>query len=517
LYICGLIRIKKKYFTMKKSLNLIVLLVISHLSFSQNALNFDGSNDYVQTTYPGVLGTTNRTFEAWIYLSATPTSNYCILDYGTDAVGSRNTFYVTSTRKLGFISGGTNANMGSTNTNVVPIGQWVHVAFVLNSGTGYVYVNGVQVGTGNLSTVNTPTPVTNLRIGQRVGGGSIPFRGVIDEVRIWNVARTQTEIASSMNSEFCSAPSSLKAYYKFNQGTAGGTNTTVTSATDDAGTNNGTLTNFSLSGSSSNWVTGKSIFPVTISNSFPITACGSYTLPDGSIVTTPGTYYDTVGSSTTCDTLESYVVSFTPAVIKNTITDSGCVSYTTSMGAVITSSGTYYDTVSTSTGCDTTVQYNIIISGSVDDSVYRVGGRMTAFDTWAAHQWVRCDSNFKPIAGATNRIYDATEAGDYAVIVTRGVCVDTSECINISLSSLDENISDKLIVYPNPASNFLTIKNIENNEILGLTIMDVSGKIVLEQTNQNNKNISIEGLENGVYFLLVNTTSGAAVKKFIKN
>ena len=504
----------KKFNSMKKTLQLISLLLITHISISQNALRFDGSNDYVQTTYSGVLGTTNRTFEAWIYLDLTPTGNKCIMDYGRNAAYSRNTFGVNASRSLVYLSGGNNI---ASNTNVVPVGAWTHVAFVLNSGVGYFYVNGVQIGTGPLPLVNTPSGWDNFRIGQRVSGGTIPFPGRIDEVRMWNVARTQTEIASYMNSEFCAAPSALKAYYKLNQGTAGGTNTTVTSATDDAGTNNGTLTNFALTGATSNWVTGKSIFPVSIDSTFTLSVCGSYTMPDGTLVTTPGTYYDTISSSTSCDSLNSYVISFVPAIIQNSISDSGCVSYTTPMGKLITSSGTYYDTISTSTSCDTTIEYNIIISGAVDDSVYRVGGRMTSFDTWASHQWVRCDSNYKPIVGATSYWFLAILPGDYACIVTRGSCVDTSDCININPASINENNLNQLFeIYPNPATSVLNINNIENRNITRLTIIDISGKTVLNKSNIVSKSLNIESLEKGVYFLKIETKDGTAIIKFVK-
>ena len=273
--------------------------------YAQNALNFDGINDFVQTTFGGVLGTSNRTFEAWVKPTSGSTSNMAILDYGLNAVGSRNTFLVNPNNQLAFISGGTNANISSSSNAVTP-GQWNHVALVINSGTGYLYVNGVQVGTGNLSNVNTPSGNTNMRIGQRVPGGSIPYKGEIDEVRIWDVARTATEISNNMGAEFCLQDSNLVAYYKFNDGIASGSNSGLDSLNDVSGNaNTGTLNNFALSGATSNWVTGYSLTTSTLSGTLSATGCnGTYTSPSGNYVwTQSGNYTDTIQSIMGCDSV----------------------------------------------------------------------------------------------------------------------------------------------------------------------------------------------------------------------
>ena len=192
---------------------IILSVFLPNNLMSQNALDFDGGNDVVQTSYSGVLGSANRTFEAWVNVSPNITGNSAILDYGLNAVGSRNTFLINPSYQLVFISGGTNANISSS-TNAVPAGQWAHVAFVLDNGTGYLFVNDSLVGFGNLSTVNTPSGNANMTIGQRVAGGSIPFNGAIDEVRVWDVARTPLELQTNRNSEFCAIPSSFKSVFQ---------------------------------------------------------------------------------------------------------------------------------------------------------------------------------------------------------------------------------------------------------------------------------------------------------------
>lgn len=333
---------------------------------AQNALNFDGSNDYVQTSSPGVLGQADRTFEAWVKVDPNASGSICVLDYGTNAVGSRNTFNVSGSNQILFISGGTNANIGSS-TGAVPTNQWTHIAFVLNSGTGYLYVNGTQVGTGNLSTVNTPSGNTNVRIGQRVAGGSIPFYGAIDEVRVWNYARSATEISNNMNTEYCSLDSNLILYHKFNHGTAGGSNSGINSSYDASGNgNNGNLQNFSLSGSTSNWVTGVNLSTSTLSGTLSATGCdGSYTSPSGNYVwTQSGTYSDTIQSVMACDSVLTITLAFNSSSSVS-ITESVCDSYTSPSGLYTwTESGTYMDTIPNALGCDSVITIDLSVNNS---------------------------------------------------------------------------------------------------------------------------------------------------------
>lgn len=347
-------------------------ILIAALSFyqtngeSQNALNFDGNNDYVQTTYEGVLGSANRTFEAWVYASSNATTNIAITDYGTNAVGARNTFLVSGNNQLSFISGGTNANMGSGN-GAVPANQWTHVAFVLNNGTGYLYVNGTQVATGNLSSVNTPSGNTDLRIGERVPGGNIPFEGAIDEVRIWDYARTAAEISNNMSSELCTLDSHLVAYHKFNHGVAGGNNSGVDESYDASGNGNtGSLTNISLTGSTSNWVIGYGLSTSSLAGTLSATGCnGSYTSPSGNYTwTQSGTYTDTVQSIMACDSVLTITLDFSTSSSASII-ESACASYTSPSGLYTwTQSGTYADTIENSAGCDSVLTIDLSINNT---------------------------------------------------------------------------------------------------------------------------------------------------------
>lgn len=454
---------------MKNSLFASVLLLLSASLAAQNALNFDpaGSADYVQTTCPGVTGSADRTFEAWVYLSSTPSGNTCISDYGTNAVGSRNTFYINANLQVGYISGGTNANISSS-TNAVPLNRWTHVAFVLKTGTGYLYVDGVQVGTGNLSTVNTPTGNTDLRIGQRVAGGSIPFKGVIDEYRIWSVARTTQELLANRNDEYCANPSGLVAYYKLNEGVAGGMNSSITTAVDEVSAANGTLNNFALSGSTSNWVTGASLSAGLVVNNLTLNECDGFSIAVGANT------YD--------------------------------------------STGVYSDTLvaAAGNGCDSVVNLNLNVAPAIDTTLSNASPTLTANQAGASYQWLDCNTNYAPIPGATGQSFTAAITGRFAVEISFGDCVDTSSCEDLIISGfgLKENQSE-VSLYPNPVQDQLLITWPYTVDQQQIQVLNTKGQILesFEIKGVSKYRINLSDYHPGLYFIRIKKESFPIVKE----
>jgi hypothetical protein len=221
-----------------------------------NALHFDGTNDLVDLGRPAALATTTNllTVEAWVRPTAFPGVENGIVEKYEGGAGSCWGLRFNGTNTLTcFLKNASNSEVYITATpGVTFLNQWTHVAMTYDGSFVRLYANGALVGstaqTGNIAT----TPV-NISIG---GAKNLPyfFQGQIDEVRIWGTARTQSEIQSGMIANIPTTTAGLIAYYPFNQGVANGTNTTVTTATDIKSGINGTLTNFALTGSTSNWV-----------------------------------------------------------------------------------------------------------------------------------------------------------------------------------------------------------------------------------------------------------------------
>jgi hypothetical protein len=90
------------------------------------------------------------------------------------------------------------------------------------------------------------------------------FKGIIDDISIWNVARTQAQIQTDMNSTLAGTETNLVGLFNFNQGIGGGDNTGLITAIDGTVNNNhATLNNFALTGPTSNWVGRNAALPVT--------------------------------------------------------------------------------------------------------------------------------------------------------------------------------------------------------------------------------------------------------------
>jgi len=57
-----------------------------------------------------------------------------------------------------------------------------------------------------------------LEIGRNGSGAGKYFQGKLDDVRIWNVVRSATEIAANYRQELASSPTGLIAEWTFNEG-----------------------------------------------------------------------------------------------------------------------------------------------------------------------------------------------------------------------------------------------------------------------------------------------------------
>jgi len=201
---------------------------------------------------------------------------------------------------------------------------------------------------------------------------------------------------------------------------------------------------------------------------------------------------------------------------------SACDSYTWIDGnTYTTSNSTATHTILgvATNGCDSVYTLNLTIN-SADNSVTQTGATLTSNQSSATYQWVDCDNGNAPIPGETNQTFTASANGNYAVEITTGNgCTATSTCYAVTGVSLNENSASTngIKLYPNPTNGNFTINLGENNSKSTIQIIDLTGKVVFENTysNQNQINLDLQAPK-GIYFVKVMSNGQLSVVKLIK-
>ena len=236
---------------MKKILLASGLLVsLSALQAQNRAASLDGIDDYFDCGTSASLSPTNiKTMECWVKFNNLSGDqeilSRSIGGQGLELllIGGNLRVYAMSGANYSFLS----YPASSLQTNI-----WYHLAFSWN-GTREsmkLYVNAVSVGTrtdgGDLNASGVSNPAASFRIGQWSDPLSRPFNGAVDEVRVWNVQRTATQIKDAMLGVVPSTTAGLVAYYGFNEASGTAFNSTATAGLDGAPINGATRTGSSV-------------------------------------------------------------------------------------------------------------------------------------------------------------------------------------------------------------------------------------------------------------------------------
>lgn len=225
---------------------LFLTLFSTQLISQNNALDFDGTNDYLEVSYNSAINPASFTIEAWFKVDALGTDQSIMtsrMSAGSFTGGYM--IYVLANNSLAFWTGNGTSSYDQLNSGYTVTTEWTHVACTFTRigtvSTKQIYINGVLhvTGTYDGGSTYTPSTVNPLRIGAGGDGtAAYFFNGKIDEVCVWSDVRSQAEIRSNMYQELTGAESDLIAYYKFNETSGTTANDSQTSSYYD-----GTLTN----------------------------------------------------------------------------------------------------------------------------------------------------------------------------------------------------------------------------------------------------------------------------------
>lgn len=165
----------------------------------------------------GVTSANTNTYQIWLYANSFASASQPILYFSPLITVQRQG---TSVYKADFLN---NNNAVVTSTDL-PLTTWKHLTIVKTTNNGAspvqctVYMDAVQVFSGQWTT--NVQAVTYIFLGQNVDNGLF-FDGFYRDVRVWNVARSQSDIANYMYTSFTSPfPTGLVNLFPLLEGTS---------------------------------------------------------------------------------------------------------------------------------------------------------------------------------------------------------------------------------------------------------------------------------------------------------
>ena len=200
----------------------------------------------------------------------------------------------------------------------------------------------------------------------------------------------------------------------------------------------------------------------------------------------------------------------TPTNANLVLTECGSISVN---GVAYNQSGTYFQTLVNSNGCDSILTINAeILNFNAQifqtDSMLYVNGSPTSI------QWINCSTG-QAISGATQTSFVPQTTGNYGAVITIGECVDTSNCRQIIKSTAVEkpsSLCNNLIVSPNPVNE--QIEFTLDKSVYDIRLFTSTGALVIStKGNAQKQIINFQDLAPAMYVLQVDECRYKIVKQ----
>lgn len=250
-----------------------------------------------------------------------------------------------------------------------------------------------------------------------------------------------------------------------------------------------------------------------VSSSRSVSICqGKTFFVQGKSQTKAGTYYDTLKTTLGCDSIITTTLAVNPTYYLQTIT-SICTDSLLINGRYIKTGGIYIDSFKNTLGCDSIIETKVIDlnhRGFVIATPF--GPSFLQASVFAdKYQWLDCDDNYAPIDSNGNKsaimqTFHIPKKGRYAVEITINGCKDTSDCYGIA-STINYAQLSNLKVYPNPASEQITIDLEEEYANISIDIITITGQVLSNFNYKNQKILTLntQHLTEGIYLLRIKT------------
>ncbi|MBI5539710.1 MAG: SBBP repeat-containing protein [Bacteroidia bacterium] len=236
----------------------------------------------------------------------------------------------------------------------------------------------------------------------------------------------------------------------------------------------------------------------------------------GNNYTTSGTYFSSHNTINGCDSIYTLNLTVNPVYsFSENYSICGGESYNWH-NSTYSIAGHYYDSLLTTNSCDSIFELNLSVV-NIDTSLTVSEPTVTANMNGSSYQWLDCDNGYAPISGEINQNFTATVNGNYAVIITQGLCSDTSYCVYITTVGVYLEKTDKLFIYPNPVSNELIIEYNGNFEKQNFEIINSIGEVVFQGNLIQKTIVNTTGFTSGFYLLKLSAGNSFKFRKFAKD
>jgi hypothetical protein len=483
---------------MRKSILLMLLMALPFFNlYAQNdtsgagyALNFRGvRGNYVNAGKNLQTLKFPFTFEAWIELTKHIRPQVSI--FSSDDSYNYNGFWINIDKK-GFLSLEFGDGLGGNyydrrgvvgkKMTALPIQKWVHIAAVCKSVSDIsIYFNGIKQPTQSSGGASRDTILEHDTGSARIGdisdiSGEYPLDGQIDEVRIWDTARTEKQIRDNMCNRIIPVPS-LFAYWRC-----------------EGSMNDNNIKDYALKP-----------HPAKIIGHVNKLASGA---PVGDL---SNDYYGNFSGKTLLlddpsgDTFKVQNVTGSPqgviiyAADESPFNAQGLEAYPSHYFGVFCADK------------DSVASYSAIYKYANATAAGKIKEKINLFTKETDHDSLWTNSGAERDTGANKIVLSgATNRGEYILDFISDFSKQTL---------MSTEINSSLSTFPNPATNQLTLLLPENTagEIL---ITNVLGQIVYSKKLTSNASkeysLSISDLSKGIYIISLNTPEGMFESKFVK-
>jgi len=179
-------------------------------------LVFNGINSFIQIPNKTILNPNYLTIEASAKFNSLSERPHLVGKGG----GGAGAYYIvieTDGTVVFYFDIGLGWRTASSGAFKTSAGAWHKYVGTYDGTNAILYVDGAEVGRTNLPGKVTTTDVYTLNIGAGYNGTVFYNNGQIKEVRLWDYARTQSQIINTSNSTLIGNESGLIGYWKLNE------------------------------------------------------------------------------------------------------------------------------------------------------------------------------------------------------------------------------------------------------------------------------------------------------------